>query len=44
MDTLHKISATATLPFPNRNSTYILEYLFYDAAAEPHACTIAVIT
>ena len=41
---LHKVSATAALPFPNRNSTYILEYLFYDAIGEPHACTVACIT
>ena len=41
---LHKVSATASLPFPNRNSTYILEYLFYDTANEPHACTVACVT
>ena len=41
---LHKVSATASLPFPNRNSTYILEYLFYDAVGEPHACTVVCIT
>ena len=41
---LHKVSATASLPFPRRNSTYILEYLFYDTAGEPHACTVSVQT